>query len=189
MPIMQLGCCHLIVLFLLLVYFLKLGIQIQESIVPKETSPLPKRLEKWDWDKSKRNWDVLISSQISSYFSYLHLQCFHRLMYKNKMEGAYQNNQNINIKRLISFKPNYVMIVITSIDALCEFDKGPHNIKTGDNQKWSKETGSNHKSVTIMCKAIFSAQPYLFVSIIHQLRQQNYAFIHKSLNSNRDTDK
>ena len=55
-------------------------VQIWIALVPKGTGSVPQSMEKRNWSRSKRNWEIPISDQNRSAFSHLHYLCFHRLM-------------------------------------------------------------------------------------------------------------
>ena len=102
MLVIQLGCCHLILLFKLLNHLLKLWIPtridsvlIQESIVPKGTTPVLQSPKKW-------NWEIPISDQNWSVFTHLHSLCFHHLKLQFQVAGTKLNNQH-NRNKEISF--------------------------------------------------------------------------------------
>ena len=63
----------LLLLFLLWYHFLIFGkltridlVQIWIALVPKGTGSVPQSMEKRNWNRSKRNWEIPISDQIGS---------------------------------------------------------------------------------------------------------------------------
>ena len=81
------GFSRFILLFLPLCYFLiykKLTgidpVQIWIALVPKGTGFVLQSMEKLNWNRSKRNWEISISDQIRSAFSHLLILYFHHLI-------------------------------------------------------------------------------------------------------------
>ena len=73
------GFRRLILLFLLWFHYLisdKLTwidpVQIWIALAPKGTGSVPQSMEKRNWNRSKRNWEIPISDQNHSAFSHLH---------------------------------------------------------------------------------------------------------------------
>ena len=106
-------------------------VQIWIALVPKGTGSVPQSMEKRNWSRSKRNWDIPISDQIRSAFSHLHYLCFHRLMLHLLKSQTILDNQHINIKKkqykdmfsLLSYKKlkyrNSIMtIILTQVSNL-----------------------------------------------------------------------
>ena len=72
-------------------------VQIWIALVPKGTGSVPQSMEKRNWSRSKRNWEIPISDQNRSAFSHLHYLCFHRLMLHLLKSQTILDNQHIKL--------------------------------------------------------------------------------------------
>ena len=70
-------------------------VQIWIALVPKGTGSVPQSMEKRNWSRSKRNWEIPISDQNRSDFSHLHYLYFHRLMLHLLKSQVILDNQHI----------------------------------------------------------------------------------------------
>ena len=105
--------CRLILLFLPLCYFLifdKLTVidpvQIWILLVQKGTISVLRSMEKRNWNRSKRNWEIPISDQNRSAFIHLLILCFHHLiLHLLKSRTKLHNQHNVSLKFLYKTSP------------------------------------------------------------------------------------
>ena len=116
-------------------------------------------MEKWNWNRSKRNWEILISGQNRSVFIHLHSLCFHHL----KLQSKYQKPSSI-----INILPRpivWILVVLNNHPLLafylwCQFM--PNSFITS----WVSSENSRRKPPTPYCNSLNGK--FLFVMQFYQ---------------------